>query len=178
MRVIILILSSFLLTSCMTHKKFIDYADSNDELLAMLCAAKYPITTEFIEGEKVRDTTYVEVPFFIDCDSVVNANNKVKEANVPLGKESPNKPPKNLVTGKVKVPVVNTTQTNTLNQNNNAQFTLLNNQIIKLKSDIVEKDKKISELEDDNKALKRFRVISLGLGALFLILMYLYSKRK
>lgn len=122
-----------------------NYYLSHKEKLAELCASEYPGETKYIKGETIikRDSFPIEVPYRVDCDSVV-------ESNKVSGKP-------NVVNGVVYTKLIKELQTriDTLQDSNKALEAKLQYRINDLESDNTLLIKEKTKLENDLKQAKK-----------------------
>ena len=71
------------------HSRAVQFFNANEKQAAEYCSTRFPSEGRYIPGEPVVtiDTTYIEVPYRVDCDSLINANKGKDQRNIFDGKK-------------------------------------------------------------------------------------------
>lgn len=88
MKNLILIFVALLVVGCASfekkHARAVQFFNANEKEAAEYCSTRFPSEEKYIPGEPVVkiDTTYIDVPYRVDCDSLINANKGKDQRNV------------------------------------------------------------------------------------------------
>lgn len=88
MKNLILIFAALLMVGCASfekkHSRAVQFFNANEKEAAEYCSTRFPSVEKYIPGDPVViiDTTYIDVPYRIDCDSLINAKKNKDQRNV------------------------------------------------------------------------------------------------
>lgn len=143
------------LFSCTTERKATNWMVLHPKVLSELCGSKYPVKTEYIQGEETIKIDTINIPGIV----------------IPCPEQKPGEKPSVVKCPDSKTIINNVTRVDTISVENTAKIESLNFQLVEANHQVSEQKERADQLEHDKNKYGNYLIIAIAFIILFGLLL-------